>query len=165
MVIFVFIVVFAACACFAVAWDGFSPLSALLVQQVLHTWCIAQVSHGCVFIVFCKFFIVWCVDLNVLIAGDLRHVFSQSAWGFPFREPPGSWLHLLQLGRGSWHFCDNDCHCGISFVVILTTFSWLLCCICPWGCLVAPRLITTALLVALKALLSHERFCASQWCC
>jgi hypothetical protein len=36
MVIFVFVVVDAACACFIVAWDGVSQLSVSLVQQVLH---------------------------------------------------------------------------------------------------------------------------------
>ncbi len=116
------------------------------------------------FIVFCKFFIV-CFDaeLNVLVAGDLRHEFAWSAWGFFFIVSPGSWLQLLCLHHGNWCSFDNDCHCRMSIVVILTTSSRRLCCVRWQGRLVASRLITTALLVALKELLSWERFCASWW--
>jgi hypothetical protein len=59
-------------------------VSALLIQQVLCTWRVVQVSQWlCVFIVFCEFFLVcFVVDLDILFAGDLRHQFSRSAWGF-----------------------------------------------------------------------------------
>ncbi len=52
MVIFVFIVVVTAGACFVVTWDGVSWLSALLVQQVLRMWRMAQVSLGCNLLLF-----------------------------------------------------------------------------------------------------------------
>ncbi len=105
MVIFVFVGVVAACACFVVARDGVIWLSALLIQWVLHAWRVAQVSHGCIFIVFCKFFTAcFVVVLNVLVAGDLRHEHAQSTWGFLFRGPPGSWLHSLHLHHSNWRF-------------------------------------------------------------
>ncbi len=59
--------------------------------------------------------------------------------------------------------CDNDCRHGMSIVVILTMSSQHLGSICWQGCLVALRLITTALLVLLEECLSCECFGASQW--
>ena len=116
------------------------------------------------FIVFCEFIIAcFVVVLDVLVAGDLRHEYAQSTWGFLFRGPPGSRLHLSRLRRGNWCSFDGDCCCVMRIVVILTTFSWRLCCVCWQGCLVAPRMIATALLIALEELLSQECFCASQW--
>ncbi len=52
MVIFVFVVVVAACACSVVARDGVSWLSALSIKQVLCVWPMAQLSRGCVFLLF-----------------------------------------------------------------------------------------------------------------
>ncbi len=52
MVSFFFVVVVAACTCFVVAQDGVSQLSVSLDQWVLCAWCMAQVSHGCVFFCF-----------------------------------------------------------------------------------------------------------------
>ncbi len=41
-----------------------------------------------------KFFIVcFVVVLSVLVAGDLRHEYAQSTWGFLFRGPPGCCVH------------------------------------------------------------------------
>ncbi len=113
---------------------------------------------------FCKFFITcFVVVLTVLIAGDLRHEYAQSAWGFPFRGPPGYWLHLLRLRCGDWCSFDNDCHCGMSIIVILAMPSWRLCHVHQQGRLVAPRLIAMALLIASEERLSCECFGASQW--
>ncbi len=113
---------------------------------------------------FHKFFIAFFVIvLDVLIAGDLRLEYAQSTWGFLFRGPPGSWLHLSCLRRGNWRSLDNDCCRGMSIVMILTTSSKHLFPVRWWGHLVAPRLITMALLVALEGRSSHERFGASQW--
>jgi hypothetical protein len=43
------------------------------------------------FLLFLHEFFIACfiVVLNVLIVGDLRHEYAQSAWGFLFRGPPG----------------------------------------------------------------------------
>ncbi len=113
---------------------------------------------------FCKLFIAcFVVVLDVLVAGDLRHEHAQSTWGFPFRGPPGYWLRLLHLRCSNWCSFDDDCSCKMSIVVIFTTSSWHLCCICWQGCLVAPMLIATALLIALGECSSCERFGASQW--
>ncbi len=49
---------FCLCCChcmrlfFVVAWDGVSWLSALLVQRVSRTWRVAEVSRGCMFLLF-----------------------------------------------------------------------------------------------------------------
>ncbi len=128
--------------------------SLLLFHCCLH-WCqsivcvacpasVAHVTHGamsrgCIFIVFfCKFFIAcFVVVLDVLVAGDLRHKYSQSTWGFPLSGPSGYWLRLSCLHHGNWHPVDDDCCREMSIVVILTTSSWCLCCICWQGCLVA----------------------------
>ncbi len=113
---------------------------------------------------FCKFCnVCFVVVLDILIMGDLRHEYAQSAWGFLFRGPPGYWLHSSCLRRGDWCFFDNDCCHGMSIVVILTMSSWRLCCICWQGRLVAPWLIATALLVALEGHSSCKHFGASQW--
>ncbi len=57
---------------------------------------VARVTHGASamwlhFLLFlCKFFIAcFIVLLNVLVAGDLRHEYAQSTWGFLLRGPPG----------------------------------------------------------------------------
>ncbi len=164
MVIFVFVVVIAACACFVVVRDGVSRSCASLVQWVSRVWRVAQVSRGCFFIVVHKFFIsCFVVVLDVLITGDLRHEYAQSAWGFLFRGPPDFCLHSSCFCRGNWRSFDNDCRCGMSIVVILTTSSLLHCRVCWWGRLVAPSLIATTLLVKLAGRLSRERFGASQW--
>jgi hypothetical protein len=131
-------------------------------------WCAHDAWYKChmavFFMFFCKFFIAYfVVVLNVLIAGDLRHEYAQSAWGFLFRGPPGYWLHSLRLHRGNWCSFDNDCCCRMNIVVILMMSSWRLYCVCRWGRLVAPRLIATALLVALEERSSCEHFGASQW--
>jgi hypothetical protein len=111
-----------------------------------------------VLLFFHKFFIAcFVVVLNVHVAKDLRHEYAQFAWGFPFRGPPGSWLRSSCLHRGNWHSFDNDCHCGMSVVMILTMSSWRLCCVCWQGRLVASRLIATALLVTLEGHSSRER--------
>ncbi len=124
----------------------------------------ASVMWLCFFIVFCEFFITcFVVDFGILVAGDLRHEFAQSAWGFMFRGPPGSWLHLSHLRWGNQYFCDGDCCHGMSIVMILTRPWWCLCCICWWGHLVAPRLIATALLIALGGCSFCECFVTSQW--
>ncbi len=103
---------------------------------------------------------MFCFDINVLVAGDLRHEYAQSTWGFPFRGPPGYWLHLSRLCHGNWHSFDNDCCRGMSIVVMS---SRRLCPVHWQGRLLVLRLIATALLVALEGRLSHERFVASQW--
>ncbi len=164
MVIFVFVVVIAACACFVVARDGVSWSCASLVQQVSCTWPMAQVSHGCFFYCFTRvLYLVFCCCSRVLVAGDLRHEYAQSAWCFLFRGPPDCCLHLSRLHHGDWRSFDKDCRRRMSIVVILTKSSQRLCRVCWWGRLVALRLITTALLVPLDGCLSHERFGASQW--
>ncbi len=131
---------------------------------------VARVTHGTsvtwlyFLLFFCKLFIAcFVVVLDVLVAGDLRHEYAQSTWGFPFRGPPGYWLHLSHLRCSDWRSFDNDCRCGMSAVVILTTSSWRLCCIRWRGRLVAPRLNTMALLVGLEEHSSCECFGASQW--
>ncbi len=174
MVIFVFIVVVAAHACFVVPVDGVTGAA----RHIVFATCLAivvHVTHGAsitwlyFLLFFCKFFMVcFVVDLNVVVAGDLRHEFAQFAWGFPFRGPPGFWLCSSRLHPGNWCSIDNDCHCVMSIVVILTMFSQRLCCICRQGRLVAPRLISMVLLVRLEQLLSWEHFCPSQrwhWLC
>ncbi len=104
---------------------------------------------------FCKFFIVCFVAvLDVIVVGDLRHEYAQSAWGFPFRGSPDYWLHSSRLHCGDWCSFDDDCRHGMSIVVILTMSSWRLCCVHWQGCLVAPRLIATALLIVLEECLS-----------
>jgi hypothetical protein len=157
---------FCLCCCcymhlfFVVAQDGVSWLSALLVQQVSCTLCMAQVSCGCMFLLFFhKFFIACFVAfLDVLVAGDLRHEYAQSAWGFPFRGPPGYWLRSLRLRCGNWCSFDNDCHSGMSIVVILTTSSRRLCCVHWQGRLVTLRLIAPTLLIALEELSLESAF-------
>ncbi len=164
MVIFVFVVVVAACACFVVVRDGVSPSCASLVQRVSRAWRVAQVSRGCFFIVVHEFFIsCFIVVLDVLVAGDLRHEYAQSSWGFLFRGPPDCCLRSSRFRRGDWRSFDEDCRRGMSIVVILTTSSRLLCRVRRRGRRVAPRLIPTALLVALAGRSSRERFGASQW--
>ncbi len=164
MVIIVFIVVVAVCACFVVVWDGVSWSCVSLIQRVSHMWRMAQLSRGCFFFVAHKFFIsCFVVVLNVLIAGDLRHEYAQSAWGFLFRGPPDCCLRSSRFHRGDWCSFDNDHRCGMSIVVILTISSQLLCCVRWQGCLVAPRFIATALLLALAGCSSRESFGASQW--
>ncbi len=115
MVIFVFVVVVTACACFVVARDSVSRSSALLVQRVLRQWCVVQVSCGYIlFIVLHKFFIVFCFDIDVLVPGDLRHEYAQSAWGFLFRGPPGCWLRSSRLSCSDWCSFDDDCRHGMN---------------------------------------------------
>ncbi len=126
----------------------------------------AQVSHGCIFYCFpWVLYCVFCFDINVLVARDLRHKYAQFAWGVPFRGPPGSWLRSSRLHCGDWFSFDDDCRRRMSIVVIITTSSWCLCCIRRLSRFVALRLIVMALLVALEERLSHERFGASQWWC
>ncbi len=124
-----------------------------------YAWC---KCHVAVFLLlFFNFFIAcFVVVLNVLVKGDLRHEYAQSTWGFLFGWPLGYCLHSLCLRRGNWCSFYNDCCCGMSIIMILTTSSWRLCCVCH---LVAPRLIATALLIALGECSSCERFGASQW--
>ncbi len=112
-----------------------------------------------VFFLFFQEFFMACfvVDLDILVE------YAQSIWGFPFRGPPGSLLHSSCLHLSSWHSFDNDCCCRMIIIMILMRSSWRLCCICQHGCLVAPRLIAKALLIALEELFSGEHFCASQW--
>ncbi len=55
-----------------------------------------------------------------------------------------------------------DACCLMSIVVILTMSSQCLCHVCWQGRLVAPRLINTALFIALDERSSRERFGASQ---
>ncbi len=57
---------------------------------------VARVTRGASvtwlhFLFFLRGFFITCfiVVLNVLVAGDLRHEYAQSAWGFLFRGPPG----------------------------------------------------------------------------
>ncbi len=47
--------------------------------------------HMAAFLLFLRKFFIACfvAVLNVLVAGDLRHEYAQSAWGFLFRGPPG----------------------------------------------------------------------------
>jgi hypothetical protein len=140
-------------------------------QSIVCVNCPASVAHVTAsvtwlyFLLFFGEFFIACfvVVLNVLVAGDLRHEYAQPTWGFPFRGPPGSWLRLSCLHCGNWCSFDNDCCCRKSIVVILTMSWWCLCCVCWRGRLVAPRLIPTALLIALEARSSRERFSASQW--
>ncbi len=144
--------------------DGVSRLCASLVQRVLRAWCVAQLSRGCFFIVLHKFFILcFVVVLDVLVTGDLRHEYAQSAWGLLFRGPPDFCLRSSRFRRGDWRSFDNDCCHGMSIVVILTTSSRLTCRVCWQGRLVAPRLIATTLLIELAGRSSRERFGASQW--
>ncbi len=125
-------------------------------------WCKCHMTVF--FIVFCEFIIAcFVVVLDVLVAGDLRYEYALSTWGFLFRGPPGSWLHSLCLHCSNWCSFDGDCCHVMSIVVILTTSSWRFCHVCWQGRLVAPRMIATALLIALEELLSQERFCPSQW--
>ncbi len=121
--------------------------------------------HMAAFLLFLHEFFITCfvVVLNVLVTGDLRHEYAQSTWGFPFRGPPSCWLCSLRLRCRNWRSFDNDCCCGMNIVVILTMSSQRLCCICWGGCLVAPRQIATALLIALEGCSSRERFGTSQW--
>jgi hypothetical protein len=81
MVIFVFVVVIAACACFVVIWDGVSRFIC-----IAHPESVVRMTHGAsvtvavFFYCFCEFFIAcFVVDLNVINVGDLRHEFAQSA--------------------------------------------------------------------------------------
>jgi hypothetical protein len=85
MVIFVFIVVVAAHACFVVPVDGVTGAA----RHIVFATCLAivvHVTHGAsitwlyFLLFFCKFFMVcFVVDLNVVVAGDLRHEFAQFA--------------------------------------------------------------------------------------
>ncbi len=90
MVIFVFIVVVAARACFVVAQDDISRLCALLVQRVSRAWRMAQVSRGCIFYCFFASFLSRVFLLFLMfLSWEMRHEYAQSSWGFLFRGPPG----------------------------------------------------------------------------
>ncbi len=130
--------------------------------RVRDVWCKCHVA------VFSLFFLqvlhcVFCFDINVLITGDLRHEYAQSTWGFPFRRPPGYWLHSQCLRCGNWRSFDDDYRCGMSIIMILMTSSWRLYRVHWRGRLVAPSLIATALLIALEECSSREHFVALQW--
>ncbi len=63
---------------------------------VAHPASVADVTQGASvtwlhFLLFLREFFIACfIDvLDVLVAGDLRHEYAQSAWGFLFRGPPG----------------------------------------------------------------------------
>jgi hypothetical protein len=159
MVIFVFVVVVAAGACFVVARDGFSQSCALLVQRMLHAWRVAQVSRGCIFYCF--------------LVSSLLHVFllsstfsSQEIWGMNMPNLP-----------------EVSCLENLLVVVFVTLALWQLMLLWQWlsspdeychdthDALTTPllRLSTRppcgfdmALLVALGGCLSCERFGASQ---
>ncbi len=165
MVIFVFVIVVAACACFVVIQDGVSRSCALLVQLVSRAWRMAQLSPGFLFYCFTRilYLMFFVVVLDVLVRGDLRHKYAQSAWGFLFIGPPDCCLRSSRFRRGNWCSFDDDCCRGMSIVMILMTSSRLLCHIRWWGCLVALRLIATALLIGLAGRSSCEHIGASQW--
>ncbi len=96
---------------------------------VAHPASVAHVTHGAsvtwlyFLLVSCKFFITcFVVVLDILVVGDLRHEYAQSAWGFLFRGPPRYWMHLLRLCRSNW--------CSLMMIVIvgwvLLWYSWCL---------------------------------------
>ncbi len=124
----------------------------------------ASVTRLHFLLILCEFFIeCFVVVLDVLVAGDLRHEYALSTWGFPFRGPPGCWLCLLCLHCGDCCSFDDDCCHGMSIIVILTTSSRRFCHIHRQSRLVAPRVIPTALLATLEGCSSCERYGALQW--
>ena len=164
MVIIVFVVVVAACTCFVVVRDGVSRSCALLVQRVSRAWRVVQLSRGCFFYCFTwVLYLVFCCCSRVLVAGDLRHEYAQSAWGFLFRGPPDFCLRSSRFRCGDWRSFDDDCCHGMSIIVILTTSSRRFCHIHRQSRLVAPRVIPTALLATLEGCSSCERYGALQW--
>ncbi len=136
---------------------------------VAHPTSVAHVTRGTIvtwLLFYCctqVFISCFVVVLDVLVTGDLWHEYAQSAWGFLFRGPPDFCLHLLCFRCGNWRSFDDDCRRRMSIVMILTMSSRLLCRVHWQGRLVAPRLIATALLVALAGGSSREHFGASQW--
>ncbi len=128
---------------------------------------VLRVTHGTIvtwlfFYCFTQvLYLVFCCCSRVLVAGDLRHEYAQSAWGFLFWGPPDCCLCLLHLRCGDWHSFDDDCCHGMSIGVIILTSSRRLCCVRRQGRLVAPRLIPTALLIALDGrwLISWALWC------
>ncbi len=82
-------------------------------------WCTCH--NGFLFLLCLQvlFFARFVVD-PTFVTGDLGHELAQSVRGFPWSGLPGLWLHLLCLHCGNWCSCDNNCHHGMSIVVILT---------------------------------------------
>ncbi len=154
----IFIVVVIACTCSAVTGDGVTGSARqpnlVLVQQSSHAWCMVYVSR-CFFVfdLVARLFSVCFVVDPMFVGGDLGYEFGWSAWGFLFRVPSGSWWHMLCLRQGNWKSCDNNCHHGMSIIMILMMPSQRSCSICRRGPLVVGAALEIFLCESKKLLL------------